>query len=899
MSPRRLKFLIFVAIAGIGAAAAAVYAGRDQEIQNLPSFLPQSAVVTGGIVIEDDQAPVTATQPAQQPASPTSPPDTPPTAMPGTTAPDASSPAAPPPVQNVEDITRQLNALTAQIEKLEKAVSEKARDDAYLARVRPAIDDIVAKANAKTDRLKPRLKDIENQITKLGPEPKEGEPAETDQVKEERKRIDDKKTEIAGALKTAELVTERARQLAGKAQDLRQRIFTDAILAQGRSPLAPSLWIDVARELPAAGGQLSSLFTQWFEVLARTPVQALGVLLFALLSFEILRRLMIAARRRQLAGLGGEQKISFFARVLAAGWVMGSFALPGIAASIIFYYGLDSFGLMSIFIARLGRTVLLATVVILIVWALSRAILQPNRPGWRLVDVPDQAAHRLTLIFTLMAGVYGADLVMQHLMQQLYLPLPVRVAEAAFITLASAALLFAFVRTPLTQPATVAAGMAPSYLPPQPGAPDAPAAPSIMVPRWLKWPSLALAVAMTGTALLGYVALGRFVAGQVTVTGSLIVAGILFWLAIRALTQNKGDLSERPLELALRKHLHFGQTQARLLTGAAAFLLQIALPFAAVPVLFWSWGYSFADAIAWLKSLFFGFQVGQFRISVVELLVAAGLFVALLFLTRVLQRWINARLTQPGRINNGIANSIQTGIGYLGFALATLAALSYAGFDITNLAIVAGALSIGIGFGLQSIVNNFVSGLIILFERPIKVGDWVSVGAYEGHVRKISVRSTEIETFDRTNVIVPNSEFISNPIVNLTHRNALGRVVIGVGVSYKSDPETVRDLLLKVAKECPDILENPSPSVAFEEFGASSLDFKVRAYIADVNTRLSVATELRIRIFKALAEAGIEIPFPQHDIHLRDLDPVRASLERAALKTAARAGGGDEGTGPT
>ena len=244
---------------------------------------------------------------------------------------------------------------------------------------------------------------------------------------------------------------------------------------------------------------------------------------------------------------------------------------------------------------------------------------------------------------------------------------------------------------------------------------------------------------------------------------------------------------------------------------------------------------------------------------------------------------------QPGRMDHGVANSIQTAVGYLGVVAATLAAVSYAGFDITNLAIVAGALSIGIGFGLQSIVNNFVSGLIILFERPIKVGDWVSVNNYEGHVRRISVRSTEIETFDRTNVIVPNSEFISNAVVNLTHRNALGRVIIPVGVSYQADPEFVQDLLLRVARDCPLVLGVPAPSVAFEDFGASSLDFTVRAYIEDVNNRLSVASDLRIRIFKALAAANVEIPYPQQDVHMRDLDPVRTVLQQLALERTTRA----------
>ncbi len=208
-------------------------------------------------------------------------------------------------------------------------------------------------------------------------------------------------------------------------------------------------------------------------------------------------------------------------------------------------------------------------------------------------------------------------------------------------------------------------------------------------------------------------------------------------------------------------------------------------------------------------------------------------------------------------------------------------AVSYAGFDLTNIAIVAGALSVGIGFGLQSIVNNFVSGLILLVERPIKVGDWVIAGDVEGYIRRISVRSTEIETFDRAIVIVPNSELISGRVTNWTHRNTLGRVTINVGVSYKCDPAQVSDVLMSVGIAHPMTLTWPKPHVALEDFGSSSLDFSLRTYIADVNDVLTVKTELRVAVLKAFRESGIEIPFPQQDVHLRDLDLLKAAVARA------------------
>lgn len=217
----------------------------------------------------------------------------------------------------------------------------------------------------------------------------------------------------------------------------------------------------------------------------------------------------------------------------------------------------------------------------------------------------------------------------------------------------------------------------------------------------------------------------------------------------------------------------------------------------------------------------------------------------------------------------GVQNSLVTLFGYVGLVFAAAMALSIAGVDLSNLALIAGALSVGIGFGLQSVVNNFVSGLILLFERPIKVGDWIITPSGEGIVKKISVRSTEIETFDRSSIIVPNSELVAQTVTNWTHKNNMGRVRIPVGVAYGADPERVRDILMKCADENPLVVRYPEPFVSWEGFGASSLDFELRCFLSDIGRGLQVRTELRYAIFKAFKENGIEIPFPQQDIHVR------------------------------
>jgi small-conductance mechanosensitive channel len=269
------------------------------------------------------------------------------------------------------------------------------------------------------------------------------------------------------------------------------------------------------------------------------------------------------------------------------------------------------------------------------------------------------------------------------------------------------------------------------------------------------------------------------------------------------------------------------------------------------------WGFSGPDIRDWLKRLLFGFQIGQFRISLVRILIGIAIFVAIIFVTRLIQRRLRKDLLVQPRMDPGIANSIDTSVGYAGTALAAIIAISYAGFDITNLAIVAGALSVGIGFGLQSIVNNFVSGLILLIERPIKVGDMVVVGGEQGTVRRISVRSTEIETFDRASLIVPNSELITGRVLNWTHRNALGRIVMKFSSGPDTDPRRVLAILSECANRHPNILREPAPMAVFEGYSPTTTDFTLRVLLPDIANSLKVQSDLRVAIYEALKRSHI------------------------------------------
>ncbi|QCQ23520.1 mechanosensitive ion channel [Desulfoglaeba alkanexedens ALDC] len=229
----------------------------------------------------------------------------------------------------------------------------------------------------------------------------------------------------------------------------------------------------------------------------------------------------------------------------------------------------------------------------------------------------------------------------------------------------------------------------------------------------------------------------------------------------------------------------------------------------------------------------------------------------------------------------GLRESITTISAYVVWALGILASLNALGFSSTSLAVAFGALGIGLGFGLQNIFNNFISGLILLFERPIQVGDALEINGTWGEVVKINVRSTVVQTWDNASLIIPNSEFVTTQVTNWSFKDTRLRRSIDVGVAYASDVERVRETLLEAARSHPLVLHYPEPSVLFLDFGDSALLFRLRVWTT-VKDCLTVETDLRFEITRLFRERGIEIPFPQHDLHLRSVaDGIGAFKEKA------------------
>jgi small-conductance mechanosensitive channel len=302
-------------------------------------------------------------------------------------------------------------------------------------------------------------------------------------------------------------------------------------------------------------------------------------------------------------------------------------------------------------------------------------------------------------------------------------------------------------------------------------------------------------------------------------------------------------------------------------------LLRIVIVVAAINYIFEVWGVAKRFENIWMTILDLEFSVGEFRLSLQMILLVALVLYLTLMVSWFIQAFVESQLLRKKRVDRGVRDAVKKLSHYALILIGFLVAISMAGIDLKNFTILAGAFGIGIGFGLQDIVNNFVSGLILLFERPVKVGDTIMVGETWGVIHNIGMRSTVVETLDSSEIIVPNSQMISEKVTNWTLSSSVTRIVIPVGVKYGTDMRQVLSILEQVANDHPEVVETPPPSAIFTDFGDSSLNFDLRVWVKDVMVRFKVRSQIGIAIVDEFHAAGIEIPFPQRDLHLRSVEP--------------------------
>ena len=740
-------------------------------------------------------------------------------------------------------------------EQVQSTLERDRASTAFLEQLRARLDRERSAAFETSQSTNVRLRALQAQLDALGPPPAEGA-SESEEVATRRAELGREIASVNAPLIAANGAFQRADVLIEELdRRIRERQTAD-LLTRYPSAVLVQQWPEIIAEI-----------TQWAGSLSRETVSAIsdptrragpaedwpiaialalvGLLLLLYGHPTVVRRLE-ALRRSET-----ERSRQIWPSL---GCAVVRILLPGLAAAclILAWRLVDPATGTLRFLD--GAGVEIAIDLILAYW-LAHLIFSPTFAPDRILGLDDRIAGRAARI-TIAIGVLSAA---EILLDRLDVHGQVSPAALAFLT--TPLMVAVGVATWSLASVLIGAGKGPADAAADPTDPEATPSEISVGAQFLSYLGVALkavSVAIPLAALLGYSRLSRDAFDATVQTIALLSVALVLFHAV---------LSGTTLLLG-RKDRDQADGKSLLPIVVATFLATALLPLLALV-----WGARPTDIAEIWRLLSEGVQLGDARLSVDGFLTLVLVFGVGLVATRWLQAALRTTVLPRTRLDSGARNAVSTGVGYVGITLAGVVAISSAGVDLSSLAIVAGALSLGIGFGMQTIVSNFVSGIILLIERPIKHGDWIEVSGFSGYVRKISVRSTRIETFDRHDVIIPNADLIAGVVKNMTLTNASGRVIVPVSIAYGSDVNQAKEILLAAAQGHPQILRHPSPNVLFMEMGDNGLALELRGFLKDVNNVLSVRSDLMTEIYTNLRAAGIEIPFPQRDLHLRTIVP--------------------------
>ena len=821
-----------------------------------------------------------AAQTAQSPTSPN-----PSAASQAGSVPTAQAPAQPAgpagPKINIAEITARanrdvgvnietaINGWQHELDRLESALQKPRLRYSELNDLRDELQRVRAGIEDFWKRLEPPLAAAKDQVALLGPAPAAGQPPEPEQAALNRAGLN----YLFGLLSAGQAAVHSANlridQLINTIQDIRRKNFTTSLLQPVPGIYSYQTWANLPDYVPSATSRVRDLLVEWWDSV-RDQNEVLLIGFEAILLWLVLT---IAAWHgvHRLRRWAHDGEPPFWRRASSAAGVILLRILP-VVAPIMFLYGMiaETHALPER-VDWIFYSTAQSIIIIFAINALVTTVFAPWSSQWRLIPASDRAAARICGLILTLAIAYGVTTLIYVVTRIVQAPFALTVAVAFPSSLLLAAIIVAILLTPLDGQH-------------QERMPSLRWLTALRIPIWIT------VAAIVVCALGGYLALSRFLAQQLIVTGSILSFVYLLLLWVDGLMHGLGDDSAAT-GLWLKERAGLEQRRCKQLALPIGLVLKFAVLVFSVPLILLQWGYRWPDIYDWY-SQFFGFQIGNTQVSFGVLLASIIVFGLAYAAARVFQGWLDAHVLKPAGISGGVRDSIRIGVGYVGIVIAALAAFSYAGFNLSNLAILAGAFSVGIGFGLQSVVNNFVSGLILLAERPIKVGDLVVVGGEEGYVRKISVRSTEVETSERARVLIPNSYFITEKVKNWTLRDNTRRVVIPISVGYGCDPRKVMATLLKVAQDNPNVMTTPAASVDFD-FGADSLNFKLYAFVYDLNKGGSTSTDLRIAILDAFNKAGIAMPFRQTGAMPQNMDWFREAVAEYVSRSHNGSGSGN------
>jgi small-conductance mechanosensitive channel len=790
-----------------------------------------------------------------------------------------ASPPQRPFAQLIDVWSRQLDRIAT---RAEQAILLPVEIDA----LREQVADVRAAASAAAAIARNDLADTRKLLAPLEVKPGAEAVPETDAVKADRTRLSDLAAVSESQLKQCEVIIARADQLTDRLTKLRGQVMLDALLHRNISPLSPDVWRDLGAQFKTAVETLSTALAVW----GREGLSALGsgeqdLTALAVWAVVTVALWWLGRFLRRRFGRGHEIEPGQRDRTIAA-------AVDGVGLVLVPILAVLLLGKLLAATAPPAPLDVLVpdligrVIVFLLVIGLTATALSPRRPAWRVLPFSTESAHELSRsVRRLMAVGLAVEFV--------YLALT-RNANDHTALASVGALVLAVVVALLTLPAL--SNRAWHAAPPEDAATGVDAnatSPRMIGGTWWSIVRLLLSVLVLSAiifALLGYAALAAHLHAAIFSTALLIA---IVFMAHRLV----GDLLEEaaapdtPPGRWVRRRLGLppdstlrGQHLVMLLFDLFLVLL-LAVGIPAV------WSVDTDAIIDGAGQLMRGVKVGNVTISLGNVGMAILAFVVCIVMARLVRSIVRDRVLPTVDAPMPLRQSIDAGLNYIGVLLALVIGIGALGVDFTNLAIVLGALSVGIGLGLQNIANNVISGVILLVERPIKAGDWVSVAGHEGFIRRINIRATEMETFQRTHVIMPNSTFLQNPVVNRTYSDTSSRVEIKLTVGLATDVAMMEAVLREAALGHPRVLRVPPPIVRFERITPAGLEFELFVFVNRLEDRLVVTNDLNRTILARLIEAGILDPKPIPTFKLH-------GIEAAAGAVAASSKDGDAAASP-
>ncbi|WP_313345426.1 DUF3772 domain-containing protein [Stenotrophomonas sp.] len=716
--------------------------------------------------------------------------------------------------------------------------------------------------------LQPQLDQLDTRLTQLGTVA-EGT-VEARELAQQRRTLTQQRADIASAIARAKLLSVDAKQLGADIEKMRVSQLSEELSRKVNSPLSPSLWRQFAKDVPADLQRLGALYRQGESTAGKAIAQhgwtaPLTGLLVALLMFFPLRLWLRAVGRRYAASErapDGRLRRSGLAVWLL---VVGTL-LPGLAG-VVLVGSLDAIGAIPPRLEKVAFSFQVATFIASFIAALSACLLVPKRPSWRLLNLDDTAAWRLRKYAWGAAGLTWISILLVEINRAVRTSAITTVAVDGLIAIAYMGLIIAILvslaRLHRRQTDEAAAKLEAQAQSDGKGKGPPRRSGWIVIARLAGHVVVAAAVIAT---LLGYLNLALFVAQQ-------LVWGAVVLMAASLLMKFADDLATWVLcptsSVGRTVVLTTGLSESRVIQAGVLLsaVLRICVILFAVMALTAPFG-NMSALFSGLDTLSNGINLGDnLVLKPSSVLYAVLAFLLVWAVMQTFQRWLTDTYLPNTELDAGARNSISTVTRYLGIIAAVLWSLTALGIGLEKLALVVSALSVGIGFGLQAITQNFVSGLILLAERPVKIGDWVKLGDQEGDIKRISVRSTEIQVGDKSTLIVPNSELITKTIRNMTMGNAQGRIQIQFTVPLSTDVAAVRQILLDAYAEHVGVLADPAASVFIDSIANGQIAINSFAYTSGPRAVYGVRSDLYFTMLQKFAAAGIALSSPT-DIHL-------------------------------